>query len=71
VPLVRVSFRRFISDKEHGYNILSQKVEGAGSMPSSHKKPYKELDLLALNEVDDFLFILRLTQPQPITSYRR
>jgi hypothetical protein len=68
VPSERVSFFPFVFDKEHGYNILCRKVEDAGSMASSHKKPHKELDPLMPNEVDDFLSILRLTQPQPITS---
>ena len=57
MPLERVSFRPFVSDKEHGYIILCRKVEDAGSMASSHKEPYEELDPLLPNEVDDFLYI--------------
>jgi len=71
VPLERVSFGPFISDKVRGYNFLRRRVEGAGSMASSHKMPHKELDPLVLNEVDDFLYILRFTLPQPITSYHK
>jgi len=71
VPSEKVSFHPFVCDKEYGYNILCRKVEDAGSMVSSHKKPHKELDPLVPNEVDDFLYILRLTQPQPIISNRR
>ena len=71
MPSERVSLRPFVSDKVHGYNILCRRAEGAGSMASRHKKPHKELDPLAPNEVDDFLYILRLTQPQPISSYHR
>jgi hypothetical protein len=52
VPSERVSFRPFVSDKVHGYNILCRKVEDAGSMASSHKKPHKELDPLVPNEVN-------------------
>jgi len=71
VPSEIISFHPFVSDKEYGYNILCRKVEGVGSMASGHKQPHKDLDPLAPNEVEDFLYILRLTQPQPITSYRR
>ena len=67
----RVSFRPFVSDKEHEHNILCQKVEDVGSMALSNKKAHKELDPLVPNEIDNFLYILRLTLPQPITSYRR
>ena len=63
MPLDRVSFHCSGSDKEHAYNMLWRKVEDAGSMASSHKKPHKELDPLVPNEVDDFLYIVRLTQP--------
>jgi len=57
VPSEIISFRPFISDTVHGYNILCRKVEGAGSMAWCHKKPHKELDPLAPNEVVDFLYI--------------
>ena len=64
-------FHPFVSEMVHGYNILCRKVEGAGSMAQCHKKPHKKLDPLVRNEVVDFLYILRLTQPQPIFSYHR
>jgi len=69
VPSGKFSFRPFVSDKEHGYNILSQKVEDAGSMASSHQKPHKELDPLSQYEVVNFLYILRITLLQPIIFY--
>ena len=71
MPSERDSFHPFFSDKVHGYNILCRKVEDAESMALSHKKPHKELDPLVPNEADGFLYILRLTQPQPIIFYRR
>jgi len=71
VPSEITSFHPFVSDTIHGYSILCQKVEDAGSMAWCHIKPQKELDPLVPNEVVDFLYILRLTQPQPITSYHR
>jgi len=40
-------------------------------MASSHKMPHKEFDPVVPNDVYDFLYILGLTQPQPITSYHR
>jgi len=66
-----ISFHPFVSDTVHEYNILCRKVEGAGSMACCHKKPHKELDPLVPNEVVNFLYILRLTQPRPIISYRK
>ena len=71
MPWEITSFHPFISDTVHGYSILCRKVECAGSMDWCHKKPHMELDPLVPNEVVDFLYILRLTQPQPITSYHR
>jgi len=71
VPSEITSFHPFISDTVHGYSILCRKVEGAGSMAWCQEKPHKELDPLMPNGVVDFLYILWLTQPQPITSYHR
>jgi len=71
VPLEITSFRPFVSDTVHGDNILCRKVEGAGLMAYFHKTLHKELDPLVPNEVVNFLYILRLTQPQPITSYHK
>jgi len=71
VPSEIPSFCPFVSDTVHGFNILCRKVEGAGSMAWCDEKPHKELDPLVPNEVVYFLYILKLTQPQPMTSYHR
>ena len=71
MPSEITSFHPFVSDMVLGYNILGRNVEGAGSMDWCNKKPHKELDYLVPNEVIDFLYILRLTQPQPKISYHK
>jgi len=71
VPSEIISFRPFVSDTVHEYSSLRRKVERAGSMAWCHKKPHKELDPLVPNVVVNFLYILMLTQPQPIISYHR
>jgi len=65
------SFHPFVFDTVNGYIILCRRVEGAGSMAWSHETPHKESDSLVPNEVVDFLYVLRLTQPQPRISYHK
>jgi len=65
------SFHPFVFDTVNRYIILCRRVVGAGSMAWSHETPHKVSDPLVPNEVVHFLYVLRLTQPQPRISYHK